>query len=58
LQRSRSGTEVVRARLAAALADYRRLGRERFLDAQLGRVTFGLASDLELPAPIAAQIAA
>ncbi len=37
---------------SSAVADYRRLGRERYLDAQLA------ARDTALPAPIAAQIAA
>jgi uncharacterized protein (DUF1800 family) len=37
---------------SSSVADYRRLGRERFLDRQLG------ARDAALPAPIAAQISA
>jgi uncharacterized protein (DUF1800 family) len=45
LQRSSFGLD------SASVADYRRLGRERFLDAQLK------AGEPALPAPIAAQIA-
>jgi uncharacterized protein (DUF1800 family) len=45
LQRSSFGLD------SASVADYRRLGRERFLESQLD------ARDAQLPAPIAAQIA-